>query len=587
MTLDEKLQHLHALISEKVPQGFKTESLPLVFAVGMSIIVSMLLFSLVDYYIFADYAALIIACSLTLALVAIRFGLKVDIVTKLLMTMCFVTLVHLVLSTGGVASIRLIWVLLIPTVIFYFVGVRASFISLLIVLVIFILATGANITGHLAMIERIGTAYIVHNWVSLSLVSVFLFVIPLSYQLKKNHLLLRLREQHHTLAAQKVELEVAQSQRDEFIACVSHELRTPMNAIMGLNEWLSFRVNDDPEARQLVKQCAQSAEHLMTVLNDVLDYSQLQSGSIRLHRKTTDLISCVHNAFEMLAPKAQAKGLVFECLIDSDVPQWVSTDQHRLIQVLVNLLSNAVKFTEHGSVTLRLSQHVHRVRFEIEDSGIGIAQDQQDRIFDRFTQVDSPTQSHATGNGLGLNISRQLVSLLGGQLRFNSTPGQGSCFYFELVLPAQASPDDTKPLTPQAPQSSRWSLVFLVVDDHPINRLLLRKILMEYWPHSQVIEATNGAQALSSIQTKYVDAVFMDMLMPVMDGIEATMLIRQLERPLRHIPIFGLTANIHSEDLARFKAAGLNAVMLKPFNVSELCTQLDRMLVQRGATQTI
>jgi signal transduction histidine kinase/CheY-like chemotaxis protein len=582
MTLDEKLEQLQVLIFERVPSSFKKDSLPLVFIVGTAIALSMAMYSLVDYYIYADYSAFTIFLSLTLVLISIRFGLRVDVATKFLMLVCFFTLLNLVWNTGGVASVRLTWVLLIPTVIFYFAGVWASFFSLVMILLVFGMATAANVTGHLVMVERIGTVYIIHNWVSLLLISMFLFVIPLTYQLKKNNLLSKLKQKHHALAAQKVALEQAQSQRDEFISCVSHELRTPMNAIIGLNEWLSFRVDDDPEARQLVNQCSQSAEHLMTVLNDVLDYSQLQSGSIRLNRQTADLHACVYNAFEMLTPKAHAKGLEYECSIDVSVPRWVSTDQHRVVQVLVNLLSNAIKFTEQGRVSLTLTHHVHRVRFEILDTGIGIAKDQQDKIFDRYTQIENPTQSNHFGNGLGLSISQQLVGLLGGELRFQSTPSKGSRFYFELMLPAQTCPPHSKPSTPQ---SSAWSVVFLVVDDHPINRLLLRKILLVYWPHAEVIEATNGSEALSSIQTRAVDVVFMDMLMPVMDGIEATQLVRQLPRPLRYVPILGLTANIHSEDLARFKSAGLDAVMLKPFNVSQLCTELDRILVQKKAQQ--
>jgi signal transduction histidine kinase/CheY-like chemotaxis protein len=585
MTLDKKLEQLHALITERVPAGFKKDSLPLVFVVGAAIALSMAMFTVVDYHIYADYPAFTIFMSLSLAMLAIRFGLKIEIATKILMLVCFFTLLDLVWNTGGISSVRLTWVFLMPTVIFYFVGVWASLFSLVMILLVFGLATAANVTGHLQMVERIGTVYIIHNWVSLSLISMFLFVIPLTYQLKKNNLLSKLKQQHHALAAQKVELEQAQSQRDEFISCVSHELRTPMNAIIGLNEWLSFRVDDDPDARQLVKQCSQSAEHLMTVLNDVLDYSQLQSGSIRLNRQTADLHACVYNAFEMLTPKAQAKGLEYECSIDVSVPRWVSTDQHRLVQVLVNLLSNAIKFTERGRVSLTLTHHVHRVRFEIQDTGIGIAKDQQDKIFDRYTQIENPTHSNHFGNGLGLSISQQLVGLLGGELRFESAPRKGSNFYFELLMPAQTCPPDNKPSMPQAPQSSAWSVVFLVVDDHPINRLLLRKILMVHWPHAEVIEATNGSEALSSIQTRAVDAVFMDMLMPVMDGIEATQLIRQLPRPLRNVPILGLTANIHSEDLARFKSAGLDTVMLKPFNVSQLCAELDRILVQKKAQQ--
>jgi CheY-like chemotaxis protein len=266
---------------------------------------------------------------------------------------------------------------------------------------------------------------------------------------------------------------------------------------------------------------------------------------------------------------------------DDALPLWVNTDRHRLMQVLVNLIGNALKFTHQGSVVLRVQWQNPGVLFSVQDTGIGITPERQRDIFNRFTQAEDDTQARYGGNGLGLAISQKLAHLLGGDIGFESQLGVGSRFWLRLPLvgvTALAPKTTTLKFDVQTPQKA-WR--FLVVDDHPVNRLLVKQVLKSAWPQCTVLEANQGQLALEVLHTQAVDLVLMDMVMPVMDGIDATRLIRHDPAGrINQVPILGLTANVNSLDLERFKLAGLNGVMLKPFEPTALCAQVEHWLRQ-------
>jgi CheY-like chemotaxis protein len=370
--------------------------------------------------------------------------------------------------------------------------------------------------------------------------------------------------------------------REHFIALVSHELRTPMNAILGFNALLLARLGDKPEARKVLNHTRQSADHLMTVINDILDYSQLQAGQLVIQSETFELRKTIENAFDLFLPRVKSMDLAYRMEIDEDLPQWVHTDRHRLMQVLVNLLGNALKFTHQGRVVLRVQWQNPGVLFSVEDTGIGIPQDRQAQIFSRFSQAHEDIQSLYGGNGLGLAISRTLVHLLGGDIDFESEHGQGSRFWFHLPLAASAAPSVQEHASNQPLHTRSVPWRFLIVDDHPVNRLLARQVLKNAWPDSVIEEAGDGQQALDVLQTRAFDLVLMDMVMPVMDGIEATQWIRQqLPMPAQNVVILGLTANVNPVDLEAFKSKGLNDVMLKPFVPEHMCAKVEHWLLYR------
>jgi CheY-like chemotaxis protein len=264
------------------------------------------------------------------------------------------------------------------------------------------------------------------------------------------------------------------------------------------------------------------------------------------------------------------------------VPEWVNTDRHRLMQILVNLLGNAIKFTHQGHVILRVHPDAQGVLFSVQDSGIGIAEHQKPRIFQRFVQAGDDIQSRYGGTGLGLSITQRLVELMGGKIGFDSTWGQGSTFWFTLPLSAQAPPPQPVILADISTNTNLQRLNFLVVDDHPINRLLVKKVLTQHWPHCKVTEAEDGTQAMVAVQKDRFDAIFMDMVMPKMDGIETTLALRrEIDEATRNTPVLGLTANVNPQDLERFKASGLNEVMLKPFDPQQLCHRVEWLILNR------
>jgi CheY-like chemotaxis protein/two-component sensor histidine kinase len=321
----------------------------------------------------------------------------------------------------------------------------------------------------------------------------------------------------------------------------------------------------------------------MTVINDILDYSQLQTGQLVIQLETFELRPLAEHAFELFKPRVDSMDLSYRLVLDDNLPVWVTTDRNRLMQVLVNLLGNALKFTHQGSVVLRVQWTHPGVEFSVQDTGIGIAKERQDQIFKRFMQAENDTQTLYGGNGLGLAISQKVAQLLGGEIGFESESGQGSRFWLRLPLMPAAAPAKSAEQNLLPLQSAGTAWTFLVADDHPVNRLLLKQVLQNAWPHSTVLEAVDGEKTLEVLREHAVDLVFMDMVMPVMDGIDATAFIRQdaMDR-IRQVPVLGLTANVNPVDLARFKAAGLNEVMLKPFDPAQLCHRVEPLLLAKG-----
>ena len=578
------LDRLRGRLARVLPSAFQEGAMPWVFFVGLLVGIFMLCLAAVEYPTFGDLASLFFALVVFGLLLAIQRGLSFKHAVHLAMGAGLVAQWVAAWTSGGIYSPRLAWMVLLPLTPFFFFGLRSGLLWLLAVVVTLGALSVATAMSWVDVSMASHSAQLSSSWASFALVAMFMLVIPMAYHRMGERALMEQHQRRAELERQRAELERTQAVRDRFIASVSHELRTPMNAILGLNAWLLASVKDAPEAVHVLNHTHQSADHLMTVINDVLDYSQLQSGTLHLHPQVVDLHACVRTAVDMLAPKARGQGLVFECHIHPDVPQWVRTDRHRLTQVLVNLLGNAIKFTAEGSVTLGLSRCEQRVRFDVTDTGIGIPPEQHDRLFQRFSQADASISQRYGGNGLGLAISRRLVALLGGSLDFSSEEGRGSNFFFALDLPEQMPPQLDKPSDKNPLQTASRDWCFLVVDDHPVNRLLVHRVLVQNWPQARVIEAADGLEAVAAVQAHAIDAVFMDMRMPVMDGIDATQAIRRLPSAAAQTLVLGLTANVNQDDLTRFEAAGLDGLMLKPFDWRELCMRVEGLLLQREST---
>jgi CheY-like chemotaxis protein len=407
---------------------------------------------------------------------------------------------------------------------------------------------------------------------------IFILSLPLIYQRMYLRTLRTSEEKQANLLKTRAQLMRAQVVKDNFIALLSHELRTPMNAIIGFSDLLRQDVKDLPRALELAELVKQSSDHLLTVINDVLDFSLLQRGQLKVQHEPFELMVTVRAAFNLFLQRVNSMKIDYTLQTGPDLPLSVVSDRHRLMQILVNLLGNAIKFTHQGAVTLKVERQADQLVFSVTDTGIGIPTERIDQIFERFEQA-SDTSVYG-GNGLGLSISRHLVQLLGGQIGVDSQPGVGSSFWFKLPLvsadPALKPVDDDGGIT----RLQSFGVRFLVVDDSAVNRMLACQVVKSHWPQATLVQAGNGQEALQALERESFDMVLMDMLMPVMDGIEATRSLRtEWPVPQRDVPVLALTANVNTEDHQRCMQVGVNALVLKPFERAKLCALIEEQLL--------
>lgn len=576
------LEQWASRIALRVPVRFQLGKMPYAFFFAQVVSVFLLVFAVISPYPYAPVIFSLFAVFLQVLLVCIQRGMSLNLAIHLGTGLGAIILLYSAWVSGGIHSPRLSWLLILPLTPFYVINRRSGIFWLAVVMALQVFIAVASHMEWVPVFE-IGDAHVLSSFMVYTLVTCVLIVVPLMYDHMYRQALEASRDHQRELEERREELEHASQMREHFIANVSHELRTPMNAILGFNALLLARLGDKPEARKVLNHTRQSADHLMTVINDILDYSQSQAGRLVIQPETFELRKTVEDAFELFFPRVKSMELAYRIELDPALPQWVHTDRHRLMQVLVNLLGNALKFTHQGQVVLRVQWQNPGVLFAVQDTGIGIAKDRQAQIFNRFSQANGDIQALYGGNGLGLAISRTLVQLLGGDIDFESEPGQGSRFWFHLPLTACPEPQQKPSAARMEVQTAQLPWRFLIADDHPVNRLLARQVLKNAWPHSHIVEVSDGLQAVDMLREQPFDLVLMDMVMPVMDGIVATQMIRtQLPSAVRDVLILGLTANVNPVDLDAFRKEGLDDVMLKPFEPDLLCAKVEHWLLQRN-----
>ena len=569
-----------------LPVRFRDGPLPYLFFVVWLLIVVMIILTFITPYPNGVPAPLALAIYLFVLQTLYIWGLPVQLSINLGLSGALFQIIYAAWMSGGVFSPRMAWFAVIPLVGFYASGRRAGFVWLGVVFLAELFMAYITWNAWLPDNPVLGVAQVLSSFASYTVSTFIMITVPFLYDnlFRKTYNASLLRNQQ--LEEKRKELLRTSALREQFIATVSHELRTPMNAILGFNNMLLARVSDNPQASKILNHTRQSADHLLTVINDVLDYSQLQAGKISVQAETFALRETVHTAFDLFAQRVESMHLKYTCTIDDQVPHWVRADRHRLMQILVNLLGNAIKFTHQGHVTLSVRMQPLCVHFSVRDSGIGIPENQQPKIFQRFVQAEDDTQSRYGGNGLGLSITQRLVELMGGHIGFESAPGKGSMFWFTLPLTEVAAPQIETPQAKAPAVSVDTAPRFLVVDDHPINRLLVRQILKNRWTNCELVEADNGLKALAALRQQDFDVILMDMVMPEMDGIEATQALRlTFDPPMRNTPVLGLTANVNPFDLDRFAAAGVNSVVLKPFDAVKVCARVEEMLTEKRSSR--
>lgn len=397
------------------------------------------------------------------------------------------------------------------------------------------------------------------------------------------------KESEQRMAEEKAAAELAAGAKSEFLAHMSHEIRTPLNAIIGFSQLLSRDDSMNEDNRKTVQTIERSGNHLLMLINDILEMSKIDAGQLTLNRESVNLRGIAEDLREMMGLKAREKGLKFDLIWDEALPDYVDMDSGKLRQIVLNLLSNAVKFTDSGHVRLtflaaddtEFDSNVS-LRVEVADSGAGISKEEQEKLFAAFYQSDSG-RSQQGGTGLGLAISANFASFLGGDLNLESEVGKGSTFILRLPLETSTNLHITEAKTKRAggPEIIGLNLApgrevphILVAEDHPENQELMRRLLGDVGFDLKFVE--NGREAVEQVEEWNPDFVWMDLKMPEMDGDEATRLIRRKHGS--ELPVVALTASVLTVDRSKLMKSGFSEVLMKPLKPAEIFATMAEFL---------
>ena len=382
--------------------------------------------------------------------------------------------------------------------------------------------------------------------------------------------------------------EVANQAKSRFLANMSHEIRTPINAILGMNEMI-LREGMQDDIRQYAVDVKNSANALLNIVNDVLDFSKIESGKLEIIPVEYDICSMLNDLVNMISIRAKSKNLQFDVQISSEIPSVLFGDDIRLRQILINLLTNAVKYTEKGTVTLRVSgaekNNIEKLRFEVEDTGIGIAKEDLPKLYSAFERIEEKKNRSIEGTGLGLNITINLLELMGSQLKVESEYGKGSIFSFELsqrILNHEAIGDFEERIKQQTVEGVSVNNYIapdakvLVVDDNEFNRKVFRNLLKRI--KIQVTDLESGKECLEIIKKEHFDLIFLDHMMPEMDGVETFQNMQQMEHLCKDTPVIMLTANAIMGAKEQYLECGFDAFLSKPIDSARLEKMIADML---------
>ncbi len=478
--------------------------------------------------------------------------------------------------SGGITSPVMVWMGIVPILPLFTVSRRWSYTWLVISFVSVVCMYLAHLENWIPLEQSKTSTELTLHATMIGLLCITQVMLVMTYDSANAQNLLNFKRKNEELKTLSQDLQLANIHKDRFLATVSHEMRTPLNAIMGYLGLL--RISDDVPAlaSSYVQGAQNSAAHLLTVINDLLDFSQIHQGKLVFTPQTVNLHQLLKETHQTLSPRANQQALGYELDMATQLPLWVRIDPHRFAQIFLNLLGNALKFTQQGGV-------ISHVRFQadtkqagtgtlilqVQDTGIGIPSESIAHVFEPFVQLDTQhqlgTDNSLRGNGLGLSITHNLVKALGGTITINSKVGMGSTFVVQLPIQIENPPLQSK----QTPvhQLHQEQIYLLLVDDHATNRLVASATIKRALPNARIEEARNGTEAIEKMKTNHYDLVLMDILMPDYSGIEVTRIIRsECPPPLCDVAVVALTANVAEDAVQACLDVGIHQLLPKPFD---------------------
>jgi signal transduction histidine kinase/CheY-like chemotaxis protein len=492
-----------------------------------------------------------------------------ELIVHTIMALLVMLIVFTASQTGGINSTSVVWLGVLSVAVLLLLGRAATLVWIAVMLCCIWGLTLATWMGWISShVNNASTSFIAWAWLNHLLALMNLMMGVRIYEHLQQVQLRKLNQRNNEIKATHQALIQAQAHKDEFVAAVGHELRTPMNAILGFNGVLRRELEDDPEQLAVVGHIRRSTEHLLQVVNDILDFSQLQAGKLHLNPVDYEIRALSEELQQRHGEKARSKGIDLHIHCDPALPLRLHGDRNRLLQILNNLVDNAIKFTAEGAVGVQLIAQGEWLRLEVRDAGRGIALERQQHIFRRFEHADVQTNRTFGGTGLGLTLCEKLVSLHGGKIGVVSQPGHGALFWLEIPLQAA---QDQSPEDLQDDDLADEALNILVVDDNRVNLMVAQLQLQKCWPRAKITTVDSGAQALPLLDAQVFDVALVDMIMPVMDGMQLTQHIRQhFPAIAARMPILALTANTNPVDREKCLAAGMNDVLHKPMDEAVL-----------------
>lgn len=505
-----------------------------------------------------------------------RLGVPIPWVQTCYQATLMWTILYNAYYSGGIASPVMIWMGIVPILPLFTVSRRWSYAWLIISFSAVVVMYWAQRHGWVPTSADKNQEELALSAIMIGLLCITQVMLVMTYDSASAQSIRHIKRKNEKLRTLSQDLQLANVHKDRFLATVSHEMRTPLNAIMGYLGLLRTADDLPTVATSYVQGAQNSAAHLLTVINDLLDYSQIRQGKLVLTPQTVNLHQVINETHQALAPKAADQALDYSLNIDPSVPLWVRIDPHRFAQILLNLLGNAIKFTERGSITTRVRFESNprnpksgQLILQAQDTGIGIPSEFVEHVFEPFVQLDTQSKlgndNALRGNGLGLSITKNLIMNLGGTITLSSQVGMGSTFQVNLPIHVTQPPASSN----HAPvnQTHQEQIYLLLVDDHATNRLVASATIKRGLPNARIDEARNGTEAIEKMKVNCYDLVLMDLIMPDYSGIEVTRIIRtECAPPLCDVPVVALTANMADDAVKGCLEVGIRELLPKPFD---------------------